>query len=134
MVVEIEFVLSGESEAVYCQIYLAKNCMPTEYYYILGSLLNISSNRKSSIPFTKSCLPFFIYVSYKGEHSVIYTIICNSKILVLHVKYFKIMDFKIGDVVQIGTSGHKGKIVNIIQPTGTYSMYTSSRNTKCGSN
>jgi uncharacterized membrane protein len=36
MVVEIEFVLSGESEAVYCQIYLAKNCMPTEYYYILG--------------------------------------------------------------------------------------------------
>jgi hypothetical protein len=34
------------------------------------------------------------------------------------------MDFKIGDVVQIGTSGHKGKIVNIIQPTGTYSMYT----------
>jgi hypothetical protein len=34
------------------------------------------------------------------------------------------MDFKIGDVVQIGTRGHKGKIVNIIQPTGTYSMYT----------
>ena len=34
------------------------------------------------------------------------------------------MDFKIGDVVQIGTSGHKGKIVNIIQPTRTYSMYT----------
>jgi hypothetical protein len=34
------------------------------------------------------------------------------------------MDFEIGDVVQIGTSGHKGKIVNIIQPTGTYSMYT----------
>jgi hypothetical protein len=34
------------------------------------------------------------------------------------------MDFKIGDVVQIGTSGHKGKIVNIKQPTGTYSMYT----------
>lgn len=67
---------------------------------------------------------FFIYVSYKGDHSVIYTIVCNSKILVLHVKYFKIMDFKIGDVVQIGTSGHKGKIVNIIQPTGTYSMYT----------
>ena len=34
------------------------------------------------------------------------------------------MDFKIGDVVQIGTSGHKGKIENIIQPAGTYSMYT----------
>jgi hypothetical protein len=34
------------------------------------------------------------------------------------------MDCKIGDVVQIGTSRHKGKIVNIIQPTGTYSMYT----------
>jgi hypothetical protein len=57
---KIEFVLSGESEAVYCQIYLAKNCMPTEYYYILGSLLNISSNRKSSIPFTKSCFTRFL--------------------------------------------------------------------------
>jgi hypothetical protein len=34
------------------------------------------------------------------------------------------MDCKIGDVVQIGTSRHTGKIVNIIQPTGTYSMYT----------
>ena len=34
------------------------------------------------------------------------------------------MDCKIGDVVQIGTSRHTGKIVNIIQPTGTYPMYT----------
>ena len=33
-------------------------------------------------------------------------------------------DFKIGDIVQIGSSGQKEKIVNKFQPTGTYSVFT----------
>jgi hypothetical protein len=91
-----EFVLSRESEAVVM-----------EHVVVLSDLFGKELHANGIL----SC-------SWKSLN--IFTIVCNSKILGLHVKYFKIMDFKIGDVVQIGTSGNKGKIVNIIQPTGTY--------------
>ena len=32
-------------------------------------------------------------------------------------------EFKIGDVVQVGSNGEKGKIIDIIRPLGTYCMY-----------
>ena len=32
-------------------------------------------------------------------------------------------DFSIGDTVQVGSNGQKGKITDIVQPLGTYCMY-----------
>ena len=33
------------------------------------------------------------------------------------------LQFKIGDTVQLGSSGEKGKIIDIFKPNGTYNMY-----------
>ena len=32
-------------------------------------------------------------------------------------------EFKIGDTVQIGLNGEKGKVIDIYKPVGTYCMY-----------